>query len=59
MTVRIEIVPSGIDVARFAQPVAATTLCASAGSAPGDRLILCVGRLAKEKNVELLLQRSR
>ena len=55
VTVRIEVIPSGIDVARFARGRRDEALRARLGAAPGDRLVLCVGRLAKEKNVELLL----
>jgi glycosyltransferase involved in cell wall biosynthesis len=55
VTVRIEIVPSGIDVARFARGSRDDSLRARLGLATGDRLVLSVGRLAKEKNVELLL----
>jgi 1,2-diacylglycerol 3-alpha-glucosyltransferase len=53
---RIEIVPTGIDVARFAAGRRDETLRTRLGVAPGDRLLLSVGRLAKEKNVELLLR---
>lgn len=56
VTVRIEIVPSGIDVGRFGAGRRDETLRARFGAGPGDRLFLYVGRLAKEKNVELLLR---
>lgn len=52
---RIEIVPSGIDVARFATGRRDQALRASLGVGPGDRLLLSVGRLGKEKNLELLV----
>jgi 1,2-diacylglycerol 3-alpha-glucosyltransferase len=56
VNVRIEIVPSGIDVARFGAGRRDQTLRARFGAGSGDRLFLYVGRLAKEKNVELLLR---
>ncbi|HMF29588.1 MAG TPA: glycosyltransferase [Candidatus Cybelea sp.] len=52
---RIEIVPSGIDVARFAAGRRDEALRARLGVGAGERMVLYVGRLAKEKNVELLL----
>ncbi|HVR46848.1 MAG TPA: glycosyltransferase [Candidatus Binatia bacterium] len=52
---RVEIVPSGIDVPRFGAGRRDEALRARLGSRPGDRLVLSVGRLAKEKNLELLL----
>ncbi|HVN68208.1 MAG TPA: glycosyltransferase [Candidatus Binatia bacterium] len=55
VTARIEVVPSGIDVAAFGAGRRNAALRLRAGAEPGDRLILSVGRLAKEKNVELLL----
>jgi glycosyltransferase involved in cell wall biosynthesis len=55
VTVRIEIVPSGIDVEHFGSGKRDEALRARLGSRPGDRLLLSVGRLAREKNVELLL----
>ena len=55
VSVRIEIVPSGIDVARFAGGRRDETLRARLGVGAGERMVLYVGRLAKEKNVELLL----
>ncbi len=56
VTVRIEIVPSGIDVARFAAGRRDETLRERLGVRAGDRMVLYVGRLAKEKNVELVLR---
>lgn len=55
VTVRIEVVPSGIDVEHFASGRRDEALRARLGIASGQRLVLYVGRLAKEKNVELLL----
>lgn len=55
VNVRIEVVPSGIDVERFASGHRDETLRARLGIAGDERMVLYVGRLAKEKNVELLL----
>jgi glycosyltransferase involved in cell wall biosynthesis len=54
--VRIEVVPSGIDVVRFGAGNRDERLRARLGVNSGDRLLLSVGRLAKEKNIELLLR---
>jgi 1,2-diacylglycerol 3-alpha-glucosyltransferase len=56
VTVPIEVVPSGIDVARFGAGRRDEALRADAGAGPNDRLLLYVGRLAKEKNIELLFR---
>jgi 1,2-diacylglycerol 3-alpha-glucosyltransferase len=56
VTARIEIVPSGIDVARFATGRRDEALRSRVGVEPGERFLLYVGRLAKEKNVELLIR---
>lgn len=56
VTARLEVVPSGIDVHRFGAGRRDEALRARLGAQPSDRLILCVSRLAKEKNVELLLE---
>jgi 1,2-diacylglycerol 3-alpha-glucosyltransferase len=53
---RVEIVPSGIDVARFGRGRRDEALRARLGAGVGDRIVLSVGRLAKEKNLELLLR---
>jgi len=53
---RVEIVPSGIDVGRFGRGRRDEALRARIGAGAGDRLVLSVGRLAKEKNLELLLR---
>jgi 1,2-diacylglycerol 3-alpha-glucosyltransferase len=55
VTARIEIVPSGIDVARFAAGRRNEALRARLGVGSGDRLLLSVGRLAKEKNLESIV----
>jgi 1,2-diacylglycerol 3-alpha-glucosyltransferase len=56
VTVRIEVVPSGIDIARFGAGRRDEALRAGAGAGPSDRLLLYVGRLAKEKNIDLLFR---
>jgi 1,2-diacylglycerol 3-alpha-glucosyltransferase len=55
VTVRIEIVPSGIDVGHFASGRRDDRLRERLGAGPGNRMLLSVGRLAREKNLELLL----
>jgi len=52
---RIEILPSGIDVATFANGRRRAGVRARLGALPEQSLILCVGRLGREKNVELAL----
>jgi len=56
VSARIEVVPSGIDTQLFGSGVRDERLRERVGARPADRLILSVGRLAKEKNVELLLE---
>jgi 1,2-diacylglycerol 3-alpha-glucosyltransferase len=56
VTARIEVVPSGIDVHRFGSGVRDERLRERVGAGKSDRLILCVSRLAREKNVELLFE---
>jgi glycosyltransferase involved in cell wall biosynthesis len=56
VTVRVEVVPSGIDVETFAAGRRDQRLRTRLGVAAEDRLVLYVGRLAKEKNVELALR---
>jgi len=53
---RIEIVPSGIDVERFGAGRRDDALRARIGARRGDRVLLFVSRLAREKNAELLLR---
>ncbi|MGC1381945.1 MAG: glycosyltransferase [Candidatus Baltobacteraceae bacterium] len=52
---RIEIVPSAIDVAHFGAGRRDEALRARLGVAAGDRLLLSVCRLAREKSVDLLI----
>jgi glycosyltransferase involved in cell wall biosynthesis len=56
VTVRIEVVASGIDVEWFGAGRRDEALRDRVGAGPNDRLVLTVSRLAKEKNVELLLE---
>jgi 1,2-diacylglycerol 3-alpha-glucosyltransferase len=53
--VRIEIVPSGIDVALFARGRRNAAMRTRLGASRDERLLLCVGRLGREKNLELAL----
>lgn len=53
---RIEIVPTGIDVDRFGAGKRDDALRKRIGAKRGDRLLLLVSRLAREKNVDLLLR---
>jgi 1,2-diacylglycerol 3-alpha-glucosyltransferase len=56
VTVRLEVVPSGVDVRAFGAGRRDDALRARAGAERADRLVLCVSRLAKEKNLELLFE---
>jgi 1,2-diacylglycerol 3-alpha-glucosyltransferase len=53
---RIEIVPSGIDVAQFALGRRTSAMRARLGAPNDTPLILSVGRLGREKNLELALE---
>jgi glycosyltransferase involved in cell wall biosynthesis len=53
---RIAVVPSGIDVAQFASGRRRDDLRARLGVAPSQKMVLCVGRLGREKNVERALE---
>ncbi len=55
VTVRIEVVPSGIDVGRFGAGRRKDAMRAELGAGPADRLLLCVSRLGKEKNIGALI----
>jgi 1,2-diacylglycerol 3-alpha-glucosyltransferase len=52
---QIETIPSGIDVGAFGAGRRSERIRESAGVSRNDRLLLYVGRLAKEKNLDLLL----
>jgi 1,2-diacylglycerol 3-alpha-glucosyltransferase len=56
VTARIETVPTGIDVDRFAAGRRDEALRRRLGAPKGGRVILSVSRLAREKNVEMLLR---
>jgi 1,2-diacylglycerol 3-alpha-glucosyltransferase len=53
---RVEVVPSAIDVEHFAAGRRSDAVRAQAGAGPRHRLVLCVSRLGKEKNLEVLLE---
>jgi glycosyltransferase involved in cell wall biosynthesis len=53
---RIEVVASGIDVGLFARGTRSDALRARFGVARDEKMILTVGRLGREKNVELALE---
>ncbi|HTX57416.1 MAG TPA: glycosyltransferase [Candidatus Acidoferrales bacterium] len=53
---RIAVVPSGIDVERFGAGRRDEALRRRLGVSPGGRLMLFVSRLAREKNVDVLLR---
>ncbi len=52
---RIDVIPSGIDVERFNAGRRDESLRARMNVRPGGRLVLFVSRLAREKNVDMLL----
>lgn len=54
--VRIDVIPSGVDLRAFGAGRRDDAVRARLGAGPGDRLVLCVSRLAKEKNLELLVE---
>jgi glycosyltransferase involved in cell wall biosynthesis len=55
VTTRIETVPSGIDVAHFSNGVRSEVLRARCGVRPGEKLLVSVSRLAREKNHAVVL----
>ncbi|HLI97664.1 MAG TPA: glycosyltransferase [Candidatus Baltobacteraceae bacterium] len=59
VTVRVEIIPSGIDLTRFSSGTRNSQLRASLGVRDGERMLLFVSRLAREKNVDLLIDAMR
>jgi 1,2-diacylglycerol 3-alpha-glucosyltransferase len=56
VTARIAVVPNGIDLRHFGSGRRDERSRERMGAGPGDRLLLCVSRLAKEKNLELLFE---
>jgi glycosyltransferase involved in cell wall biosynthesis len=59
VTVRVEVIPSGIDLSQFSSGTRNAALRASLGVREGERMLLFVSRLAREKNVDLLLDAVR
>ena len=55
VTVPVEVIPSGIDLRRFGAGTRSAQLRASTGVREGERMLLFVSRLAREKNVEMLI----
>jgi 1,2-diacylglycerol 3-alpha-glucosyltransferase len=55
VTARVEVIPSGIDLRRFASGKRSSALRESLGVRDGERMLLFVSRLAREKNAELLI----
>lgn len=56
VTAHIEVVPSGIDLAHFGAGKMRSDVRRALGAETDERLLLFVGRLGREKNVELLLE---
>ncbi|MHB8461479.1 MAG: glycosyltransferase [Vulcanimicrobiaceae bacterium] len=52
---RIEVIPSGVDVAQFSQGIRNDAWRASLGVGDGDRLFVTVARIAVEKNLDVLV----
>lgn len=59
VTVRVEVIPSGIDLSAFSSGTRSAHLRESLGMRGGERMLLFVSRLAREKNVDLLLDALR
>lgn len=55
VTVRVDVIPSGIDLPRFGSGSRNARLRESLGLRAGERMLLFVSRLAREKNVDMLL----
>jgi 1,2-diacylglycerol 3-alpha-glucosyltransferase len=53
---RIVVIPSGIDVELFASGRRSDALRARLGVAGHEKMVLCVGRLGREKNMELAIE---
>jgi glycosyltransferase involved in cell wall biosynthesis len=53
---RLQVVARGVDARQFDPQWRSETLRASWGATPNTPVILCVGRLAKEKNLQLLIR---
>jgi len=52
----LEVMPRGVDTSHFSSHLRSESLRASWGAQPSDIVLLSVGRLAVEKNLELLLR---
>lgn len=56
----IDIIPSGMDIARFSparhDEAERQAVRAECGVAPGERVLLNIGRIAREKNIEQILR---
>ena len=59
VTARVEVIPSGIDLRQFSSGCRSAALRESLGVRSGERMLLFVSRLAREKNVDLLLEAVR
>jgi glycosyltransferase involved in cell wall biosynthesis len=55
VTVRVEVIPSGINLRHFSSGTRSAALREKLGVRPGERMLLFVSRIAREKNVELLI----
>lgn len=55
VSVRVEVIPSGIDLTKFSSGLRSADLRESLGADAGERVLLLVSRLAREKNVDLLI----
>lgn len=54
--INLEVMPRGVDTSHFSSHLRSESLRASWGAHPSDIVLLSVGRLAVEKNLELLLR---
>ena len=59
VTVRVDVIPSGIDLTQFSSGTRNPALRESLAVRSGERMLLFVSRLAREKNVELLIDTVR
>lgn len=53
---RLQVVSRGVDLSQFDPAHRSEALRQSWGAAPGDTVLLCVGRLASEKNLDTLIE---
>ena len=56
ITTPMEIIPTGVDLSAFTQPVDTVKLRQDLGLQPQQRILLTLSRIANEKKIELLLQ---